>query len=74
MLSWDLGPLTPGQKKDLAIALPQGEQSEQELGALDAEAGRRRAIAYWNQLDLPYDRITVPDPAMQTLPLNCQRI
>lgn len=33
----------------------------------DVAAARDRAINYWNNLDLPWDRIQVPDPGIQAL-------
>ncbi|MCK4292135.1 MAG: hypothetical protein KAY65_02980 [Planctomycetes bacterium] len=49
---------------NLASARTTQDQADHELD---------RAIEYWGRVDLPYDRITVPDPAIQGLLDSCIR-
>jgi hypothetical protein len=79
VLTWDLGTLSAGEAYDLLVTLPQGDQASRDPrsvgapAALDAETEHRRAVAFWNEADLPFDRITVPDQAVQSLLDSCIR-
>jgi hypothetical protein len=63
----------PGESKELLIAFFRGEQASVYPDVSQAELLRNQAIAYWESLDLPYDRIRIPDEKMQTLLESCIR-
>jgi len=79
VLTWDLGTMAAGEAYDLLVTLPQGDQARRDPrsvgapAALDAETEHGRAVAFWNGADLPFDRITVPDKAVQSLLDSCIR-
>jgi hypothetical protein len=79
VLTWDLGTLAAGEAYDLLVTLPQGDQARRDPpsaaapAALDPETEHRRAVAFWSEADLPFDRITVPDQAVQSLLDSCIR-
>ncbi len=72
-LAWNTGAIAAGTSFDLLIALPQGELARGGVTLGDAAVERQRCVAFWQQADLPYDRITVPDPALQGLLDSCVR-
>jgi hypothetical protein len=60
--------LLPGAEYSVLLSFPQGEKAE--LAAPVRKSANRehqRAIKYWANVDLPYDRISVPDPELQGL-------
>jgi len=65
--------LAPGQEYGALITFYQGEQASIQTGEKQAKRERDRAIKYWQNIDLPYDRMTVPDPAIQGLLDSCIR-
>lgn len=86
-LAWDTGPVAASQSFDLLVALPQGDQAKRDLTARcgtayslavglpqgDPAAERQRAVEFWTRADLPFDRFTVPDQAVQALLDSCIR-
>ena len=72
-LTWETGTVAAGDAFELLVALPLdmavGRRSE--LG--DAAAHCQRCIDAWQQADLPYDRLKVPDQAVQGLLDSCIR-
>ena len=65
--------LAPGQEYRALITFYQGDQASIQTGEKKAKSERDRAIKYWQNIDLPYDRMTVPDPAVQGLLDSCIR-
>ena len=66
--------LAPGEEFRVLVALYQGPQAASQIEEKDAAAEQQRAVKYWTeQTGLPYDRITVPDQAMQQLLDSCIR-
>jgi hypothetical protein len=65
--------LAPGREYRALITFYQGEQALIETSEKQAEIERGRAIKYWQSIDLPYDRMTVPDPEVQGLLDSCIR-
>ena len=64
----------PGEEFRVLLALPQGPSAAAAIEEKDAAAEQQRAADYWTgQAGLPYDRITVPDRAMQQLLDSCIR-
>ena len=60
--------LPPGAEKAFALGVARGTKAQLAPKDLDgAVEVRRRAEAYWQQADLPYDRIQVPDAGVQAL-------
>ena len=60
--------LSPGQMFHALVAVHCGDNAApRATSAADAESERERASAYWRELELPYDRIRVSDPAIQAL-------
>jgi len=72
-LTWDLGSLGPGNQAEVLIVVPQGAEAKRATSPYDAEAELQRAVAFWEQADLPYGRINVPDAAVQALLDSCVR-
>jgi len=72
-LTWDTGLVAAGQSFDLLVALPQGDGAKRSLNVGDPAAERQRAVQFWSRADLPLDRFTVPDPAVQDLLDSCIR-
>ncbi len=66
-LTWDTGTVAPGQSFQLLVAVPLGEAAQQGFALPDPAAARGQTIDFWTHADLPYDRMTVPDPAVQAL-------
>jgi hypothetical protein len=65
--------LAPGQEYRVLLKFYQGELASARTSEAEAEHERNRAIKYWRSVDLPYDRVTVPDPAIQNLFDSCIR-
>ncbi len=65
--------LAPGQEYQVLLSFYQGSLASIRATEARAEHERNRAIKYWRQVNLPYDRITVPDPAVQNLLDSCIR-
>jgi hypothetical protein len=55
------------------VAVPLGEAAQRGLTLPEPGAARRQAIEFWTRADLPFDRFTVPDPAVQALLDSCIR-
>ena len=72
-LSWNCGALAPRQRFDVLVTVPQGEQASRNPGVHDAPAELQRAVRFWESAPLPYDRIRVPDAAVQALLDSCIR-
>ena len=61
-------PLGPGQQRVVAVSLwREAKADEVPRTAAEALALRDRAAGYWNQLDLPYDCLQVPDQGIQNI-------
>jgi hypothetical protein len=65
--------LAPRQEYRALITFYQGEQASIQTGEKQAQRERDRAVKYWQNIDLPYDRMMVPDPAVQGLLDSCIR-
>ena len=65
--------LAPGEEFRVLLGFYQGELASAMTTEKDAAGERARAIKYWNEVDLPYDRMTVPDTAVQGLLDSCIR-
>ena len=72
-LSWDCGALSAGQRFEVLVIVPQGEWASEHPGIYEAVRELRRAVRFWERAPLPYDRIRVPDPAVQALLDSCIR-
>jgi hypothetical protein len=72
-LTWNTGTLRGGESFELLLALPQGQDARRGVTLDPIDAERQRCIEYWQQADLPYDRLVVPDPAVQDLLDSCIR-
>ena len=72
-LTWDTGAVAAGQSFELLVAVPLGEAAQRGFTLLDPTAARRQAVEFWTRADLPFDRFTVPDPAVQSLLDSCIR-
>ncbi|MCX6900277.1 MAG: hypothetical protein NT105_16465 [Verrucomicrobia bacterium] len=72
-LTWDLGQLDPGRETELLVVVPQGAAAKSAAGPLDAKAELKRAVAFWEKVNLPYGRVEVADPAAQGLLDSCVR-
>jgi hypothetical protein len=61
-------PLGPSRERVVAVSLWRlANAGETPRTAAEALALRDRAAKYWNQLDLPYDRLQVPDQGIQSI-------
>jgi hypothetical protein len=65
--------LAPGQEYRALLSFYQGKLASVRTTEAQAERERDRAIEYWRQVNLPYDRIAVPDPAVQNVLDSCIR-
>ena len=66
--------LAPGGQTNVLVAVHRGEKAAPRATSVaDAPREVARAAEWWNSADLPYDRITVPDPAIQALLDSCIR-
>lgn len=59
--------LTPGEECRALVAFPRGARARLDATLDSALEERNRAVRYWQAVGLPYDRILVPDPAVQAL-------
>ena len=64
-LTWPTGQLNGGESFELMVALPQGGRARRQLAVGTPAVERQRCIEYWQNAGLPYDRIVVPDRAVQ---------
>ena len=66
VLRFDAMKLAAGAERQLAIGVGRGQHPQLVPKDWDAAVAlRRRAEQYWEQADLPYGRIQVPDPGIQ---------
>jgi len=65
--------LAPGQEFRVLLTLHQGRNASAQTPESSASRERDRAVKYWQRVDLPYDRITVPDADVQALLDACIR-
>jgi hypothetical protein len=65
--------LAPGQEYRALLSFYQGRLASVGITEAQAQHERNRAVEYWRKVDLPYDRINVPDPAVQSLLDSCIR-
>jgi len=65
--------LAPGQESCALLTVYQGHNASVRTTEKQAADEYDRAIRHWAQLDLPYDRIVVPDPNVQALLDACIR-
>jgi hypothetical protein len=65
--------LAAGEEYRSLVTFYQGDQASIQTSEKQAKHERDRAIEYWQNIDLPYDRMTVPDPAVQGLLDSCIR-
>ena len=72
-LTWDTGTVAAGQSFELLVAVPLGEAAQRGFTLPEPAAARRQAVEFWTHADLPFDRFTVPDPAVQALLDSCIR-
>lgn len=64
----------PGQKEQMLVAFYRGEEAEASVSVENARQELDKAIRYWKEeVDLPFDRIQVPDPEVQGLLDSCIR-
>lgn len=65
--------LAPGQEYRVLLTLHQDKNASAQTPESIASRERDRAVKYWQQVDLPYDRINVPDADVQDLLDACIR-
>ena len=65
--------LAPGEEPEVFLTFPQGPQAVTSVEGKNPARERERALAFWHHADLPYDRINVPDRAVQKLIDSCIR-
>lgn len=65
--------LNAGQESQLLVKLPQGPRTSAALTEEEPQVSQKQALAYWQNVSLPYDRIQVPDKNMQALLDSCIR-
>ncbi len=65
--------LAAGAGFDVLLTFYRGDEADVETSATQAPSELDRAVAYWKNVDLPYDRITVPDEGVQDLLDSCTR-
>lgn len=65
--------LAPGDVYEALITLPQGAEATATTEVSEARRLLDAAMAYWKAVDLPYDRMVVPDPSVQALLDSCIR-
>jgi len=73
VVGWDLGPIPPGEVRELVVTVPQGAAARRDAAPADAGASLSGTIARWESASLPYGRIEVADPAVQGLLDSCVR-
>jgi len=72
-LLFDEKTLAPGREYRALLTFHQGRLASARTPEDRAQQEIDRAVQYWQNADLPYDRITVPDPAIQALLDSCIR-
>ena len=72
-LLFDQKQLAPGQEERVLISIYQGDQATAQTSEQQAGEEQARAVKYWRGVNLPYDRIIVPDPNVQALLDSCIR-
>ena len=66
--------LKPGQKEQVLVVLARGDEAEVSISVDAARKELDRAVRYWQEnLNLPFDRIVLPDPTVQDLLDSCIR-
>ena len=65
--------LAPGQEYRVLLTLPQGKNASAQTPESSAARERDKAVKYWQHVDLPYDRMIVPDQDVQDLLDSCIR-
>jgi len=66
--------LEPGQKEQVLVAFRRGQEGDVSVSVDAVPQELDRAIKYWKEdLDLPFDRIRIPDPVVQGLLDSCIR-
>lgn len=66
--------IEPGRKKHVLVAFGRGEEADVSVCVDGAQPEFDRAVRYWKEdVELPFDRIQVPDPAIQDLLESCIR-
>jgi len=65
--------LAPGQEYRVLLTLYQGEDASVVTSEPQAPQQFDRAVKYWDQVNLPYGRIVVPDERVQALLDGCVR-
>lgn len=64
----------PGQKEDVLVAFSRGEEADASVSVDVARQELDKSLRFWKEnADLPFDRIQVPDPAVQDLLDSCIR-
>ena len=72
-LTWDTGTIAQGKAFELLIAVPLSATVGDSLKLSDTALLRQQCIDSWQRADLPYDRLVVPDQAVQGLLDSCIR-
>ncbi len=73
-LNWKFRLAKRGDKAEWSFAVPQSRSAPQpDVSAKGVQAARDRAVTFWKIVRLPYDRIRVPDPAVQAQLDSCIR-
>ncbi len=66
--------LEPGQKEQVLVGLYRGKEATASVLVEGAQQELDKAVRYWKEeVDLPFDQIQVPDPAVQSLLDSCIR-
>jgi len=65
--------LAAGQEYGVFLTLYQGDQASAKPSEMQAAALLQQAVDYWTKIDLPYDRMNVPDKQVQGLLDSCVR-
>ncbi|MBN1125145.1 MAG: hypothetical protein JXA82_09060, partial [Sedimentisphaerales bacterium] len=65
--------LAPDQEYNVLVKIPQGLDAPVRVDVSQAKNLFNAAVAYWKKVDLPYDRMIVPDSAVQALLDSCIR-
>ena len=66
--------IAPGDKEQVLIGFYRGKEAEAAISVETAKEELDKAIRYWKEdVDLPFDRIQLPDPAVQGLLNSCIR-
>jgi hypothetical protein len=64
----------PGEKEQVLVGFYRGQEAETPVSVAAAQEELVRAVRFWKEdVDLPFDRIKVPDPAVQGLLDSCIR-